>query len=211
MKWYIILFNLLIIVVSNEVTDENVKNQPCLECETSRQTQNINSTRKLLRNNAETQSIHNYDKQTKSRRDIFNKENPFSTLRKQMNVKERKPELMADARVEPNYTLSNSKFPQYEYNADSGNYEQNYNKNNNKLRKLFKLHNPMKELGYVLMAGIECDFERDCTWTWATNVKNGFQVTSPVNYEKLDTGPMYDANNNTDGKFFNKLLHVNRY
>lgn len=139
--------------------------------------------------------IDKEDDKSKTRRDTFNKENPFSELKKQMNVKDRKPQLMSDARLEPNYTLPGGKY--YEF---SGNYEQDYNKNNNKLRKLFNLHNSNKELGYVLSAGIECTFERECSWKWATNLKDGFQVVSPQNYGKLDTGPMHDADNDTKGK-----------
>lgn len=136
-------------------------------------------------------------KRSKNRRDTFKlKENPLLELRKQMNLKDKKPQLMSDARLEPNYTNPSGKYSDHEF---SGNYEQDYNKHNNKLRKLYKLNN-VKELGYVVLTGIECDFERDCLWKWATNDKDGFQVVSSQNYGKFDTGPMLDASNNTDGK-----------
>lgn len=148
-------------------------------------------------------NIDKKDKKQKTRRETFSRENPFSALRKQMNIRDRKPQLMSDARLEPNYTLPGGKISNYEFN---GNYEQDYNKHNNKMRKLFNLHNSMKELGYVLLTGIECSFERECSWKWNTNVKEGFQVISSEDYGKLDIGPMYDANNNTDGKFFRRRI-----
>lgn len=217
MKWYtILLFHLLVItVVSSQTADEyktkvlEDNSKTCPDCKTSIKVKQIKPTiSKLTKDNAKTiqdkakyidKKTNEDEKQSKSRRDTFSKENPFSTLRKQINARDRKPQLMSDARVEPNYTIPAGKYPQYEYTSGSGNYEQDYNKNHNKMRKLFKLHNSLKQ-SYVLMAGIECDFDRDCSWSWATDVKNGFQVVSPMNYDKLDTGPMLDANNNTDGK-----------
>lgn len=134
-------------------------------------------------------------KPSKQRRDAA-KFNIYSALRK---LKERKDEQpLADARQEQNYSApyyNNRMADQMQYGV---NPEQDFNKNNNKLRQLHNIHYSLREHGYVIPAEVECNFEESCNWKWPEG-KLGFIVTSSVSYGPTDIGPMYDADNSTEG------------
>lgn len=142
----------------------------------------------------------------KSRRDTRNKENLISALRKQLHLKDNKKDEqpMADARLEQNYSAPyHSKMP-----ADSVNVEQDFNKNNNKLRQLHNLHYPIREQGYIMPAEVECTFEESCKWQWRTDIRDGFINTTSSEYSATDTGPKYDADNRTAGECVNNNIHT---
>lgn len=189
---------------------------------------------KSIKDNAETIQVaknettyidakqtNNDNKRSKNRRDTQKvKDSPLRELRKQINGRnkidrksesiDRRPELQSDARLEPNYTFP-AKLMTYDFGT---NYEQNFNKQNNKLWQLNELRKSMKDTSYVLLTGIECTFEKACIWKWTNDAKDGFQVASPQNYGLKDTGPVLDADNNTDGEFipfFNLFLRCTVY
>lgn len=137
-------------------------------------------------------------KQAKQRRDTVGGK-LYSALRK---LKERKDEQpLADARQEQNYSApyyNNRMADQMQYGV---NPEQDFNKNNNKVRQLHNIHYSLREHGYVIPAEVECNFEEPCNWKWPEG-KLGFVVTSSVSYGPTDIGPMYDADNSTEGLLF---------
>lgn len=142
----------------------------------------------------------------KSRRDTRKKENLISALRKQLHLKDNKKDEqpMADARLEQNYSAPyHSKMP-----ADSVNVEQDFNKNNNKLRQLHNLHYPIREQGYIMPAEVECTFEESCKWQWRTDIRDGFINTTSSEYSATDTGPKYDADNRTSGECINNNTYI---
>lgn len=121
----------------------------------------------------------------------------LSSLRKKLNEDKKKDELMpADAhpRLEPNATPT-----KVDESFFGGiNTEQLYNKKNDKIRLLHLQHNEekMKDTEET-----DCNFEKECKWTWRKDIANGFFVTNGQKFTETDTGPRFNAHANKFGKF----------
>lgn len=48
--------------------------------------------------------------------------------------------------------------------------------------------------------GAECNFEKDCRWSWKTDIQNGFVIASSHNLLVNESGPYKDADDNSNGK-----------
>uniref|UniRef100_A0A6P7FI40 Tyrosine-protein kinase receptor n=1 Tax=Diabrotica virgifera virgifera TaxID=50390 RepID=A0A6P7FI40_DIAVI len=129
----------------------------------------------------------------------------LATIRKKLNDGKRKEEMMAadaDARMEPNDTDSAKKaeaHSDYGHKQRKTNVEQLYNRNNDKIRILHQQH--AVEKLHEFEAGVDCDFENDCVWTWRKDIANGFFITSGTKYGLNETGPRTDADNSEGGSF----------
>ncbi|CAG9837670.1 unnamed protein product [Diabrotica balteata] len=128
----------------------------------------------------------------------------LATIRKKLNDGKRKEEMMAadaDARMEPNDTDSAKNaegHSDYGHKQRKTNVEQLYNRNNDKIRILHQQH--AVEKLHEFEAGVDCDFENDCVWTWRKDIANGFFITSGTKYGLNETGPRTDADNSEGGK-----------
>lgn len=123
----------------------------------------------------------------------------LSSLRKKLNEDKKKDELMpADAhpRLEPNNTGTPKKLDESFFGGI--NTEQMYNKKNDKIRLLHKQHNEEKVKD---TEETDCNFEKECKWTWRKDIANGFFVTTGQRFNENDTGPRFNAHSNKYGKF----------
>lgn len=133
--------------------------------------------------------------------------NMISILRRFNQEQKRQEDLIAadaNPRMEPNYTG----VARQHTNFGGIINEQSYNRQNDKIRKLFRQQKNEKE-AIVENDGWNCDFESECKWTWRKDIANGFFITSPDKYEANETGPSVDANQKSYGEFIIKY-YLNR-
>lgn len=123
----------------------------------------------------------------------------LSSLRKKLNEDKKKDELMpADAhpRLEPNNTGTPANLEEAFFGGI--NTEQLYNKKKDKIRLLHLQHNEEKVKD---TEETDCNFEKECKWTWRKDIANGFFVTNGQKFTENDTGPRFNAHENKFGKF----------
>ncbi|CAG9816232.1 unnamed protein product [Phaedon cochleariae] len=128
-------------------------------------------------------------------------ERSIASIRKRLNEERKRDEIMAaDAlpRMEPNDTGlvkhgTTDMDAGYEHAMNS---EQLYNKQTDKIRQLHLQHS-VEQPG-EFEAGIDCDFENDCLWTWRKDVANGFFIAAGG---AEGGGPAADADQREGGSF----------
>ncbi|XP_031358672.1 ALK tyrosine kinase receptor [Photinus pyralis] len=136
----------------------------------------------------------------RNKREPKNGQNSLANIRQRLNEEKfpKKDDLMvldASPRVEVNYTGLLRQPPSSHYGGI--NTEQNYNRENDKMRLLYAFRKSQEEVPYSL-PGTECDFERTCTWKWKNDSDGGFSVTSA---NLTHDGPEFDADNKSSGQF----------
>ncbi|KAK5639789.1 hypothetical protein RI129_010600 [Pyrocoelia pectoralis] len=139
----------------------------------------------------------------RNKREPKNGQNSFANIRQRLNEEKfpKKDELMvldASPRMEINYTG----LPRHPSDTQYGgiNTEQNYNRENDKMRLLYAYRNSQPEISYSL-PGTECNFERTCTWKWKNDSDGGFFVTRANKTHGTEDGPEFDADNKSSGHF----------
>ncbi|GJQ77200.1 hypothetical protein Trydic_g14871 [Trypoxylus dichotomus] len=76
--------------------------------------------------------------------------------------------------------------------------ERPHPKKKDNLSKLYEFSNMERREPYV-HPGAECNFEKDCRWTWKTDIQNGFVIASVHNLMVNESGPFTDADDNNNG------------
>lgn len=86
------------------------------------------------------------------------------------------------------------------YVVSSTNHEVGNAKKMDHVRKLYDPSHVERREPYV-HPGAECNFEKDCRWTWKTDIQNGFVIASSHNLQVNESGPLKDADSNINGKY----------
>ncbi|KAF5298515.1 hypothetical protein FQR65_LT00057 [Abscondita terminalis] len=175
----------------------------CIQEDSLSKLRDLQNQQQFRPKNSNTQTVQQYAV-SRSKREPKNSQSIFSSIRQKLNEEKfpKKDEMMvldASPRMEVNYTERQRLTPD---NTQYGgiNTEQNFNKENDKMRLLYAYRNSEQEVPYIL-PGSECNFERTCTWKWKTDNDGGFFVTSADNYEGAENGPEFDADNKSSGHF----------
>lgn len=124
----------------------------------------------------------------------------IADLRKRVEAEKKKEQMLNDPRLEPKHpgnetahVLSDSRF--------GGINTQQHNQQDistDKMRQLMTTNK--KETSSHVASEIECNFESPCSWTWKTDIANGFKVSTAG--ELLNaTDPDSDADGNKTGNF----------
>lgn len=85
--------------------------------------------------------------------------------------------------------------------------ERPHPKKKDNLRKLYEFSNTERREPYI-NPGTECNFEKDCRWTWKTDIQNGFVIASSHNLLINESGPREDADNTDNGEYLFKVIYT---
>lgn len=130
------------------------------------------------------------------------KPDSFANLRKKMKGDKAKNENQKMDFRQKLRELNLTKVRHTEPHIGGINLEEPGTKKKDNLRKLYEFSNAERRGPYI-HPGAECNFEKDCRWSWKTSdIHNGFVIASSHNLLENETGPIMDADNNHNGKLF---------